>query len=322
MVWLLSSILQSVTAHASFSFLPPDGDTIAPMFDHLYEFMVIICSIASILVIGGMIYFALKYRRRPGQKSAYITHNTMLEFLWSFIPFVLFMVAFGWGWYVYFHMRTVPKKHFEVNVIAQQWLWSFEYNSGRIEARNLYVPVNTPIELIMTSKDVIHSFFVPAFRQKQDVVPGTYTYTWFDATHVGTYDLFCTQFCGVGHSSMLGKVHVLTKVAFDHWLEANPNKGLTPVEIGHKIYEQRCSVCHNITTQPKIGPGWAHLYGSMVQLQGQPPHRADANYIRTHILTPARYTVKGFPKGVMPSFQGQLTETQINGIIAFIKSLK
>ncbi len=321
MIWQLSSLFSSI-AHANGTFMPPDGDTIAPLYDHLYLVMVLMSAIASLIVIGGMVYFSIKYRRQTGRKSAYITHNTTLEFLWSFIPFCLFMVAFGWGWYVYYQMRTMPEDAFEVNVLAQQWSWNFMYKSGKKTTADMYVPVNTPVRLIMTSKDVIHSMYIPAFRQKQDVVPGRYTQTWFQAPHVGNFHIFCAEYCGMGHSAMLGIVHVLSKADFDKWLETNPYKGLTPVQVGQHLFQQKCSVCHNPTTERKVGPGLQHVFGSMVQLQGQPPHLADENYIRTHILHPSTYSVQGFPKGVMPSFQGQLSEEELTGLIEYVKSLK
>lgn len=311
------------TAHAASTFSPPPVTRIAQHFDALYAFLLIASLISCILVIGGLVYFALKYRRSPeGPKSAYITHNNVLEFTWSFVPFIIFMVAFGWGWYIYVEMRTVPRDSIEINVIAQKWAWSFLYKSGRTTSAELFVPVNTPIKLAMTSKDVLHSFFVPAFRVKQDVIPGRYTMLWFEADQVGDYQIFCTEYCGAGHSTMLAKVHVLPKAEYEKWLETDPYKGLSMAQIGQKLYAGKCQVCHNPTEEKKIGPGFANLLGKTREFEGAPSLVADANYIRESILNPSAKIVKGYPAKVMPTFAGQLNEQELMGIITYIETLK
>jgi cytochrome c oxidase subunit II len=319
---LLGSLIFGVLAHAAPStFMPPEGSKVAEKVDVLYKFLVACSVISCILVIGGMVVFAYKYRRKPGVKSAYITHNTTAEFLWSFIPFCIFMVAFGWGWYVYHFLRVSPENTFEVNVRAQKWNWTFMYKSGKSSTGDLYVPIHTPIKLIMNSTDVIHSMYIPAFRTKQDVVPGRYTTVWFDAEHVGNYQIFCAEYCGDGHSAMMAKVHVLSKEDFDKWLQNDPYKGLALADVGKTVFNQRCTVCHNPTTEKKVGPGLKGVFGSMVQLEDHEPVLADENYVRESILYPAAKIVKGFPNAMTP-FLGQLSEQELLGLIEFVKSLK
>lgn len=318
----INTLLISAISHAAGgSFMPPQGTKVAAKVDALYKFLAGASLISCILVIGGMCLFAWQYRRKPGVKSAYISHNTVAEFLWSFIPFCIFMVAFGWGWYVYHDIRTMPENAFEVHVHAQKWNWTFEYKSGRKSAGDMYVPVNTPVRVIMDSADVIHSFYMPAFREKQDVVPGRYSNQWFEVEKPGTYQVFCAEYCGEGHSAMLGKIHALSKADFDQWLANDPYKGLSAVDIGKTLFNQRCTACHNPTEEKKVGPGLQHVFGHMVDLEGGEKVMADENYIRESILYPAAKIVKGFPNGMTP-FLGQLSEQELLGLIEYIKSLQ
>lgn len=319
---MISWLFFSALAGAS-TFTPPQASTVAKYYDELYGFLLIASFISCVLVIGGLIYFSYKYRRRgANDKTAYITHNNTLEFLWSFIPFVVFMIVFVWGWVVFNKMRSGPADSFEVHAFAQKWSWDFEYKSGKKSPGEFYVPVNTPIRMIMTSRDVIHSFYIPAFRIKQDVVPGRYTSIWFEPTKLGTFQIFCAEYCGDGHSAMLAKIHVVPKKEFDDWLGNDPFKGLSLLDIGQKVYTTRCAVCHNTTTERKVGPGFQGIFGHEAEFEGGIPSLVvDENYIRESILNPAAKIVKGYPNG-MPSFQGQLSEQELAGVIELIKSLK
>lgn len=305
------------------SFMPVEGSTFAGDVDALYKFLLIASIIACALVIGGMIYFALKYRRRTdSDKTAYIAHNTTLEFLWSFIPFVIFMVVFVWGWVVYYKLRTPPTDAYEVHVVASMWNWDFLYKSGKRSSGEMYVPVNKPVRLIMSSRDVIHSFFVPAFRTKQDVVPGRYTAMWFEANKLGTFQAFCTEFCGTGHSSMLAKIHVLPQEQFEEWLQQeDPYKGMALADVGKTVFEKKCLVCHNTSAERKVGPGFKGLFGSSREMESGGSVTADENYIRESITNPAAKVVKGYPNAMTP-FQGQLSENEMLGLVEFIKSLQ
>ena len=305
------------------NFMPPAATKIAEQFDTLYIFLLVISLISCVLVIGGMIYLAYKYRRQTEeQKTAYIAHNATLEFLWSFIPFVLFMVVFAWGWILFHDMRTPPKDAFEVHVTGQKWYWDFTYKSGKVSTGEFVVPADTDIKLIMTSRDVLHSFFIPAFRIKQDVVPGRFTTLWFKTSKVGEYQVFCTEYCGDQHSKMLAKVKVLPKADFEKWLQDNPYKGLSMAQIGQKVYQGRCIACHLATDKKNIGPGFAGLMGRKTEFENAESMEADEDYIRESILNPNAKIVKGYPKGVMPTFAGQLKEKEISGLIEYIKTLK
>ena len=311
------------TASTLSHFMPPQATVVARNVDVLYEFLLIVSTISCLLVIGGLILFAVKYRRRSeDQKSAYISHNSTLEFLWSFIPFVIFMISFVWGWVVYSQLRTMPENALEVQVQGQKWSWTFTYKNGRASSGEFYVPVGQDVRLVMGSTDVIHSFYIPAFRYKQDVVPGRYTSLWFRAEKEGDYQVFCAEYCGDGHSAMMAKVHVVSREKYEDWLSNDPYKGLPPVQIGQKVYTSRCIACHNLTEQKNVGPGWKGVFGKVEKLEGGTDVTVDENYVRESILDPNAKVVLGFPRGVMPTFAGQLNEQELTGVIELIKSLK
>lgn len=304
------------------SLMPVQGATFSAAVDTLYEFLLYASLISCVLVIGGMVYFAFKYRRKTNNdKTAYISHSTLLEFLWSFIPFVIFMVVFVWGWVVYHDLRNAPKNAFEIHVVGQKWYWDFLYKSGRKTSGEFFVPINQPVRLIMSSRDVIHSFYIPAFRTKQDVVPGRYTALWFEANKLGDFQVFCTEYCGDGHSAMLAKVHVLSKEKFEEWLQNDPYKGLSLADIGAKVFTQKCTACHSPTAEKKVGPGLLGLVGKSRDFENSNSVVADESYIRESVLTPAARVVKGFPNAMTP-FQGQISEQELMGVIEYIKSLK
>lgn len=309
-------------AYTSSHFSPPAVTLIAHHWDTLFGFLLIASVISFALVIGGMIYFAIKYRRRgPEDQTPYISHNTTLEFLWSFIPFVIFMVVFVWGWILFYQMRKMPTGGLEIAVEAQQWNWTFVYKNGRSVAGEFYVPVGQPVKLVMTSKDVLHSFFVPAFRNKQDVVPGRYTTYWFQADVIGDYQVFCAEFCGDGHSTMKAKVHVVSRDQFEEWMSTEAYKGLASTDVGKKVYEGRCIACHSLGKAGPIAPSWKGLFGRDEKLADGSTIHVDEDYIRESIMNPAAKVVAGY-NPVMPSFAGQLSEQEIMGVIDFIKTLK
>ncbi len=318
-------------AHASSSIMPPQASNFAGPVDSLYDFLYWSSLISCILVIGGLVFFAFKYKRKTANDStAYISHNATLEFLWSFIPFVIFLAVFAWGWKIFYDMKRAPKNAFEIHVVGQKWYWDFKYKSGKKTTGTFKVPYNKPIKLIMTSRDVLHSFYVPAFRIKQDVIPGRYTTLWFTATKLGTYQMFCTEYCGSGHSAMLAKVEVVPEAEFEEWLSDDPYKGLSMAEVGQKVFTQRCIACHNNTAEKKIGPGFKGLYGKERLIvagttlkDGKPMTvKADDNYLRESILNPNAKKAKGYENAVMTSFQGQLSDNELDGIIEYIKQLK
>ncbi|MBY0452559.1 MAG: cytochrome c oxidase subunit II, partial [Bdellovibrionaceae bacterium] len=190
------------------TFMPVQGTEIAVEVDNLYGFLIIVSFISCAILIGGMIYFAVKYKRRSAnEKTPYISHDTRLEVLWSVVPLIIFLFVFAWGWKIYHDMRVMPKNALEIQVTGKQWAWTAEYKNG-VRSTEVYAPVNKDVKLILASEDVIHSFFVPSFRIKQDAVPGRYTTLWFNATKLGEFHVFCTEYCGTSHSAMLTKLKI------------------------------------------------------------------------------------------------------------------
>ena len=311
------------TAQAE-SFMPTQGTAIAAQVDSLYGFLLISSFIACLILLGGMVYFVFKYKRKTdNDKTAYISHNGFLEFLWSFIPLCIFLGVFAWGWYIYHDMRSMPKDALEVHVYGKQWAWDFEYKSGKKTTNEFTVPVGTSVKLIMTSRDVLHSFYVPSFRIKQDVVPGRYTTLWFQAEKLGEFHVFCTEYCGGAHSNMLAKIKVVPLAEYETWLAEVEDTNLPPAERGKKLYVSKtCSGCHSVDGNAIVGPSFKGLFGANRQFEDGGTAVADENYIRESILEPNKHTVKGYPAGAMPTFQGQVTEEELNALIEFIKGLK
>jgi cytochrome c oxidase subunit 2 len=323
--------------------LPIQGTDIAAKWDTLYYFLVGISVFFFVLVVGAMIYFLIKYRHQTGRKPEYITGSHLLEAIWVAVPTVLLLVIFGWGYVVYHDMKTVPSDAYEIKVIGKQWLWTFLYDNGTASVGELYVPINRPVKLVMTSEDVLHGFFIPNFRIKQDVVPGMYTSIWFEATVPGRHQVFCTEYCGTSHSGMLAHVNVLTDQQWKDWLRGKKITGITTagataeeaaqeekaelqpmslVEQGRKIYETKsCNTCHSTDGTNKIGPTWKGLYGSEVELVDGKKVTEDDTFIHTCITDPNSVRVKGYGP-VMPTFKGVLTEQDIAAVIAFMKSIK
>jgi cytochrome c oxidase subunit 2 len=329
---------------------PPQAATNALEVDLLYFFMVALCGVIAVAVVAIMIYLGLKYRRSPENTvGADIHGSTTLEIVWSVIPFFIVMGIFAWGTSLYFKLSVPPANATEMFVTGKQWMWKIQHMNGRREINNLHVPIGKPIKLTLASEDVIHSFYVPAFRVKADVVPGRYSTMWFEATETGVFHLFCAEYCGTEHSRMIGSVTVMDPADYEKWLvTGNPSPvdvaagtasgaagaiataaaataggvagGGTPVEIGAKLFQEKaCFTCH--LTQPGgIGPILVNVPGHEVELQTGEKIVADDAYLRESILTPMAKTVKGFPPA-MPTFQGQLTEEQVMALIAYIKSL-
>lgn len=334
-------------AHAGSTFMPPAATEVAKNVNGLYAFMLICSLISFIILIGGMMYFVYKYKRKGvDDKTPYISHNHTLEFIWSFVPFVIFMACFAWGAYIYQEMRTYDQNALEINVYGKKWLWEFEYKDGRKITNDvddkgqpvpatMVVPVDTPVKLLMTSaklsptdKAVLHSFYVPAFRVKQDVIPGRYSALTFTATEKGTFQVFCTEFCGSGHSVMLAKVKVVSKTDFDNWVlgedaGAGGPKEMSLVDKGRKVYVQRaCIGCHTLDGKPSTGPTWKGLFGSKRFFADGGSATADENYIRESVWEPNKHISKGFPSGQMPAFKGMVTEEDMSAVIELIKSVK
>ena len=292
--------------------------------EKLNEFLIWISIVACVLIVLAFIYFAIRYRRKAENEEGQATqhHSFQLEILWSFIPFVIFLIAFIWGGLVYKDLKTVPKNSLEIHVYGQMWSWEFVYKNGRKTTNEFYVPLDQPVKLIITSRDVLHSFFIPTFRIKQDAVPGAYSSLWFRANKTGSFHVFCAELCGTGHSSMLAKLHVISLEKWEEWLRNDPNKGLTLSEVGKKTFQGRCTICHKTTQEKLIGPGLAGLYNKKRSFEnGKPSLTADENYIRESILNPGAKIVKGYSNQMTP-FAGLLSEEELSGLVEYIKSLK
>ncbi len=302
--------------------LPEQASTVAPAMDSAWALVYWISVFFFVLVVTIQVIFMWKYRRRPGwteQKTAH--HNYALELAWSIIPSLLIIIMFVKGFLGYIDMRTPPADTLDINVVASKWQWAFQYPQG-ITHGELHVPVDTNIKLIMSSNDVIHSFFVDAFRVKQDIVPGRYNYTWFTATKAGEYHLQCAEYCGRNHSDMRTKVVVHDGDGMDRWIEEEIKKILSmpPIELGALLYEQRaCNQCHALDDTTKVGPGFAQTYGITHELVGGDTIEGDENYIRESIENPLAHVRAGFPP-TMPTYKGLLREEEIRGLVAFIKA--
>jgi cytochrome c oxidase subunit II len=306
--------------------LPPQGSTLAGEVDPLFNFILWASVIMFALVIALMVVFTLKYRRRKRDEGLLVapTHNTPLELAWTILPTILVFVIFFWGFKTFMDMHVAPKDALEIKVTGQKWFWTFDYATGANSVNELVVPSGKPVRLLMASKDVIHGFFVPDFRVKMDVLPNRYTIVWFEAPSVGEHNIFCTQYCGKGHSEMLGKVKVLSETEFNKWLEAGSGQGegMAPEEFGAKLYKSKaCVTCHTVDGTKLVGPTFKGKFGSMETLSDGSKVLIDENYIRESLLNPKAKVVNGFDP-VMPTYQGILKDKQIDALIAYIKSLK
>ena len=287
--------------------------------DALYVFLLLISVMVSALIFTLILVFAIRFRRQKGVEAEQIEGSLPLELTWSIMPLFVFLFIFGWGAVIYFQMRTPPKDASTVYVVAKQWMWKLEHEEGVSEINSLHIPMGRDVKLIMTSQDVIHSFYVPAFRVKQDVVPGRYTTMWFKATKPGTYHLFCAEYCGTQHSGMIGQVVVMEPAQYQAWLTGGGATG-TMAANGQNIFQQLgCATCHRSDTQGR-GPNLAGLFGKQVALTNGTTVMADESYIRESILVPTAKIVSGF-QPIMPPFQGLVSEDQLNALVAYVKSL-
>jgi cytochrome c oxidase subunit 2 len=302
----------------NFPLWPERASSIAGNVDALFIFLLIVSGMMSLLIFACILFFAARYRNRPNVQAEQIEGSLPLELTWTIIPFCIFIVIFLWGAVVYFQERTPPRDTAEIYTVAKQWMWKFEHAEGQRELNELHVPVGRDVKMIMTSQDVIHSFFVPAFRIKQDVLPGRYTVAWFRATKPGTYHLFCAEYCGTQHSGMIGTVVVMEPAQYEAWMSGGSTGPLSVT--GEKIFaELGCVTCHRSDTEGR-GPNLQGVFGKPVQLQDGRTVTADENYLRECILDPGAKRVKGF-QPIMPTFQGLVSEEQVNALVAYIKSL-
>jgi cytochrome c oxidase subunit 2 len=303
-----------------FPLFPEQASTLAGEVDALYLFLLGVSLFFTLGIAAALLIFAVRYRRKSDDdRPAEIEGSIVLELTWTIIPLLLTVVMFVWGTSIYFSMSRPPDNSMEINVVAKRWMWKLQHMTGQREINELHVPVGVPVKLVMTSEDVIHSFFVPAFRMKRDVVPGRYATTWFQATKTGTFHLFCAEYCGTKHSGMIGQVVVMEPSAFQSWL-AGGASGVSLAAGGEKLFQElNCITCHRAGVER--GPLLDGLFGSPVKLQTGETVLADEAYIRESILSPAAKIVRGY-QPIMPTYEGQVTEEQILQLIAYIQSLK
>jgi cytochrome c oxidase subunit 2 len=304
----------------NFPFFPQQASEQAATIDALYFFLVAVTAFFTLLIATLVVAFSIKYHRKHDQEVGVAIHGSLaLELLWTFIPLGICMVMFVWGAQVFFHMTRAPKGAMEIYVVGKQWMWKAQHMDGAREINELHVPVGKPVKLIMGSEDVIHSFFIPAFRVKADVIPGRYNTMWFTASKPGQYHIFCTQYCGTKHSAMIGTVTAMEPADYQAWLSGGAGGG-TMAENGAKMFANlSCNTCHLENGQGR-GPVLKGLYGKQVLLSGGGTVTMDDAYIRESILTPHAKVVAGF-QPIMPTFQGLVTEEQLLQLIAYIKSL-
>ncbi len=300
---------------------PEQASTFAWQVDLLYFYLIAVSIAFTIPIVVAIFFFAIKYRETEKFATPEEMHGSMvLETVWSIIPFVISMTIFLGGAIVFFNQYTPPDDAMDIYVVGKQWMWKMQHQTGQREINELHVPVGRKVKLTLTTEDVIHDFDIPAFRTKVDVVPGRYTYLWFEPTKPGKYHLFCAEYCGLNHSGMGGYVYVMEQRDFDNWLSGDVS-GQTPVEAGKDLFENKlgCASCH-AGGPTQRGAKLEGIFNHDVKLIGGTTVKADEQYIRNSILNPSAQVVEGF-QPIMPTFKGQVTEEQLNSLVAYIKSL-
>jgi cytochrome c oxidase subunit 2 len=300
---------------------PPQASTMASRVDDLYFFLLAVATFFSLLIAGLIVFYAVKYRRRsPHAVGARIVGGLVLELTWTIVPLLITMVIFVWGASVFFAMSRPPDETLNIYVVGKQWMWKFQHLDGQREINELHVPVGRAVKLIMTSEDVIHDVFVPAFRVKADVLPGRYTSIWFQATTPGRYQLFCAEYCGTKHSGMTGEVVVMEPTEYQAWLSGGNAEG-SLASAGEKLFQDlACNTCHRSDTQGR-GPVLVGLFGKTQNLEGGGSIVVDEAYVRESILTPSAKITAGF-QPIMPAFQGLITEEQLLELIEYVKAMQ
>jgi cytochrome c oxidase subunit 2 len=301
-------------------FFPQQASVQAGQIDAIYFFMVAVTAFFSLLIGGLVVVFAVKFRRRHHDEIGVAIHGSLaLELLWTIIPLGIAMVMFAWGAKVFFDVYRPPAGAMEVFVVGKQWMWKVQHADGQREINELHVPVGRPVKLVMGSEDVIHSYYIPAFRVKADVIPGRYNTLWFTATKPGRYHLFCAEYCGTKHSGMIGWVTAMEPLEYQAWLAGGPATA-SPVAAGEKLFNDlACNTCHMEGSQGR-GPVLAGIYGKSIELQGGGTVTVDDGYIRESIVNPQAKIVNGF-QPIMPTFQGLVTEEQLLQLIAYVRSV-
>ncbi|MFN0158560.1 MAG: cytochrome c oxidase subunit II [Bacteroidota bacterium] len=303
----------------SFPLLPDRASTVAGEIDALYYFLVMVSLFFSLVIVIGLVYSAVRYRKGSKASRAGAVHdNLKLELAWSIIPLFISIGIFVWAARIFFDMHVAPPGAMEIYVVGKQWMWKVQHPEGNREINELHVPIGKPVRLIMTSQDVIHSFYIPAFRIKQDVLPGRYSTQWFEATKTGEYHLFCAEYCGTSHSGMIGKVVVMEQADYEQWLSGAGSA--TMAVTGEQLFQQYgCQTCHK-SGPTQRGPALVGLFGKQVKLASGETVTANEEYIRESILSPNKKLTQGY-QPMMPTYKDQLNQEQLNHIVEYVKSL-
>jgi cytochrome c oxidase subunit 2 len=336
----ITTLKQPLWRDGSSMWLPPQASPTASAHDGIFNFIFWISVFFFFLIVGLMVYYVIRYRRRVEGEGPVVnpTHNTTLEIVWTAIPMVLVIVMFIWAFRSYIYNATPPSNAYQILVTGQKWNWLFEYPQNGAVSTTLAVPVDTPIELLMTSVDVTHSMYIPDFRQKKDVVPGRYSKLWFQAPEIGRHRIFCAEYCGTSHSTMISTVEVMSAGDFAAWLADAGNvfkEGASYADIGEQIYNGKggCFQCHSVDGTAGTGPSWARKDGNKirsifgkqenVRINNKGPVQqvlVDENYIRESILEPNAKVTDGYD-AVMNTYRGLLSDREITALIEYIKSL-
>jgi cytochrome c oxidase subunit 2 len=303
----------------TFAIFPPEASAIAPYMDAFYFFLVLI-SVVGLVIVGLMVgAFSFMYRKDRNPVATHIEGSTLLEATWTIIPLALFMVCFVWGALLYFRIYNPPTNAMNIYIVGKQWMWKAEHPGGQREINALHIPIGKPVQLTMISQDVFHSFSIPAFRVKREVIPGRYSTVWFEATQAGTYHLFCTQYCGSLHSAMVGQIVAMTPDDYEKWT-ASATSGASLAQNGERLFASLgCNACH--TAGPgNRGPNLWGLYGRKQILQSGQTVTVDEAFLRGAILNPTTHQVAGYMP-IMPTYQGQVSEEGLIGLVEYIKGL-
>ena len=314
---------QSFWTEGGSLWLPPQESTTAGDIDGLFYFIMYMSILLTLIVAAAMVYFVWKYRRTShADRPVDVEESKWLELSWITIPTLLVLVVFFWGFRAYVGTSIPPSDAITINVKAQKWFWTFEYQNGINLPNEIYVPVGTPVRLEMTSQDVLHSFYVPEFRIKHDVIPNRYSYVWFEAPEVGTYQVLCTEYCGAAHSNMGARIHVVDRGTYYAALrgEVGSQEPVAPATLGEQLYSQRsCNSCHSIDGSAGVGPSWLGIWDA--PRPGSEEGVVNDAYITSSILYPQQYIVPGYENGNMPAYDGQLNDEQIAGLAAYIRQI-
>jgi len=302
------------------SLFPAEASTISPYTDALYFFLLLMTIFGTIFVGVLVFVFSVRYRRTKHPVATQIEGSTLLEATWTIIPLAIFLVVFVWGALLYFRIYNPPANAMNIYVVGKQWMWKAEHPGGQHEINALHVPTGRPIQLTMISQDVFHSFSIPDFRVKREVIPGRYTTVWFEATTPGTYHIFCTQYCGTQHSGMIGEVTVLTPEDYDKWTKQSTS-GMSLAQNGERLFASMgCNACHSGNAAAR-GPNLAGVYGSRLTLTNGSQVLVNDAYLRDAILNPSQHVTAGFAP-IMPTYQGQISEDGLIDLVEYIKNMQ